>query len=82
MWRGPTWPIQTWIVIQGLVQLHFIFKKIYIIKSILIKGLLLHGKNQDAKDLALRWLALVQKSGIYEQYNGETGQVFGPAGID
>jgi hypothetical protein len=36
---------------------------------------------QDAKDLAMRWVTMVQKNGIFEQYHPETGATFGPPGL-
>jgi hypothetical protein len=60
MWRGPTWPVQTWYVLQGL---------------------LLHNETGVAHALFSRWLAVVTKSGIFEQYQPITGTTFGPEGL-
>jgi len=60
MWRGPTWPILNWFVMEGLHK-HQIF---------------------DTLDALMdRWIALYQKSQVYEQYNPITGAPYGPAGL-
>lgn len=60
MWRGPTWPVQTWYVLQGL---------------------LLHNQTSVAAALFGKWLAVVTKTGIFEQYQPITGASFGPDGL-
>jgi glycogen debranching enzyme len=60
MWRGPTWPVQTWYVLQGLT---------------------LHNQTAVAQALFSKWLAVVTKTGIFEQYQPITGAPFGPDGL-
>ena len=39
----------------------------------LLEGLSLHGKSQLQENIFNKWIALVEKSGIYEHYNPLTG---------
>jgi hypothetical protein len=43
--------------------------------------LLLHNETGVAHALFSRWLAVVTKSGIFEQYQPITGTTFGPEGL-
>jgi hypothetical protein len=60
MWRGPTWPMMNWMVMEGLNR---------------------HGHFDVTKQLMDRWIALYQKSQVYEQYNPITGAPYGPVGL-
>lgn len=61
MWRGPTWPILNWFVMEGLSK-----KQIY---------------NTTMNELLDRWISLYEKSGVWEQYNPETGVNYGVEGL-
>lgn len=60
LWRGPTWPILTWFVMEGLTR---------------------HGFTTERDMLLDRWVALYEQSGVWEQYNPETGEGFGAVGL-
>lgn len=60
LWRGPTWPILTWFVMEGLHQ---------------------HSYDVVANELLERWLRLYRQSGIWEQYNPDTGEGLGTEGL-
>eukprot|EP01120_Amphizonella_sp_Union-15-10_P015997 TRINITY_DN8322_c0_g1_i2.p1 TRINITY_DN8322_c0_g1~~TRINITY_DN8322_c0_g1_i2.p1 ORF type:complete len:465 (-),score=75.46 TRINITY_DN8322_c0_g1_i2:20-1414(-) len=60
MWRGPTWPIQNWFVMEGLMK---------------------HGYTSYAQELLNRWIDLYKLSGVWEQYNPETGENYGVEGL-
>jgi len=61
MWRGPTWPILNWFVMEGL-QKHHIF-------------------DDTLNALMDKWIALYEKTGIWEQYNPITGGNSGVEGL-
>jgi glycogen debranching enzyme len=61
MWRGPTWPIQNWLVMEGLHK-HNVF-------------------GDTINELMDKWIALYEKSGIWEQYNPITGENYGVEGL-
>lgn len=46
-----------------------------------MEGLVNHGYTQTASDLLDRWTQLYQASGVWEQYNPETGAAFGTEGL-
>eukprot|EP00877_Chromochloris_zofingiensis_P005892 jgi/Chrzof1/1556/Cz10g12100.t1 len=48
---------------------------------IIMEGLVNHGYTQTASDLLDRWTQLYQASGVWEQYNPETGAAFGTEGL-
>jgi len=60
MWRGPTWPILNWFVMEGLD---------------------IHGYTTERDTLMDRWIALYELSGVWEQYNPETGASYGVEGL-
>jgi glycogen debranching enzyme len=47
----------------------------------IMEGLIRHGYRAEAEDLLSRWVALYEKTGIYEQYNPLTGAGYGPEGL-
>jgi len=46
-----------------------------------MEGLNRHGHFDVAHQLMDRWIALYQKSQVYEQYNPITGAPYGPEGL-
>jgi hypothetical protein len=68
MWRGPTWGMTNWLVMEGLSR-HAADPT--------------HGARSGAasEELLDRWLALVEKSGVFEMYNPETGAPYGVEGL-
>ena len=45
------------------------------------EGLTRHGYWAEANQLLDRWVALYQKTGVYEQYNPQNGDPYGPEGL-
>ena len=46
-----------------------------------LTGLRLHGQDALAREIFDKWLALVQKSGIWEHYNPLDGAPYGTEGL-
>jgi len=46
-----------------------------------LEGLGLHKQNELQEKILLRWVDLVQHSGIWEHYNPYTGEQYGPEGL-
>lgn len=47
----------------------------------LLEGLGLHDETTLQEEILRKWVALVDKSGIYEMYNPLTGEPYGPEGL-
>ena len=52
-----------------------------ILNWIVTEGLVLHGFQHEAQELVLRWMEMVMRAGIWEQYNPQTGAGYGPRGL-
>lgn len=77
MWRGPSWGMTNWIVMQGLVKHHYdteagnnLIFEIFIQPDINQLGMLLE-----------KWVAAYNKSGIFEMWDPLTGDAYGVEGL-
>lgn len=77
MWRGPTWAMPNWLIMEGLTKHKYNTEAS--MSYILTK--LRNGSHSAIDELLDRWVAAVEKGGIYEQWNPLTAESYGSEGL-